>query len=114
MSEAAEGKQADQGEMNAVVMGKMVKVMPFFMFFIMLNLPGALALYYAVSNLVAVAQQHYILKKDVEEMEQIADEPLKTVGKKATAKARAKTATEGNIIRITAKDTAPKKLKKKR
>jgi len=114
MSEAADGKQADQSEMNAVVMGKMTKIMPFFMFFIMLNLPGALALYYAVSNMVAVAQQHYILKKDVEEMEEIADEPSKTVGKKATAKARAKVATEGNVIRITAKDTAPKKLKKKR
>ena len=117
MSEAAEGKQADQSEMNAVVMGKMVKVMPFFMFFIMLSLPGALALYYAVSNLVAVAQQHYILKKDVEEMEEIADNSQpseKTVGKKATAKARAKAASEGNVIRITAKDTAPKKLKKKR
>lgn len=114
MSEAAEGKQADQSEMNAVVMGKMVKVMPFFMFFIMLNLPGALALYYAVSNLVAVAQQHYILKKDVEEMEEIADEPQEPVGKKATAKARAKAANEGNVIRITAKDTAPNKLKKKR
>jgi YidC/Oxa1 family membrane protein insertase len=113
MSEAAEGKKADQSEMNAIVTGKMIKFLPFLMLIIMLNLPGALALYYAVSNIVAVFQQHYILKKDVQEMEAIAEEAPKTVGKKATAKARAKVATEGNIIRITAKDSRPNKTGKK-
>ena len=113
MAEAADGKQADQSEMNAVVMGKMTKIMPFFMLFIMLNLPGALALYYAVSNIVAVIQQHHILKQDVEEMEEMVDNEPKAVGKKATAKARAKAASEGNVIRIVAKDTSPKKLNKK-
>lgn len=113
MTEAADGKQADQGEMNAVVMGKMMKVLPFFMLFVMLSLPGALALYYAVSNIVAVIQQHYILKQDVDEMEHIAEEVVPKAGKKATAKARAKEATEANIIRITAKDGAPKKSKNK-
>jgi YidC/Oxa1 family membrane protein insertase len=113
MTEAADGKQADQSEMNAVVMGKMTKILPFFMLFIMLNLPGALALYYAVSNLVAVVQQNYILKKDAEEMDEIADDQPKTVGKKATAKARAKVATEANITRIVAKDTASNKQIKK-
>ena len=113
MAEAADGKQADQGEMNAVVMGKMTNIMPFFMLFIMLNLPGALALYYAVSNIVAVIQQHYILKQDVEEMEEMVDNEPKAISKKATAKARAKVATEGNIIRIVAKDTNPSKFNKK-
>jgi len=113
MSEAADGKQADQGEMNAIVMNKMVKILPFFMLFIMLNLPGALALYYAMSNLVAVLQQHYILKSDVEEMEEIADEPIKKTGKKATAKAREKSAKEANIIRIKAKDNNSGNIKKK-
>jgi YidC/Oxa1 family membrane protein insertase len=112
MSEAAEGKTADQSEMNAIVMGKMTKVLPFFMLFVMINLPGALALYYATSNLVAVLQQRSILKKDEVEMEEIADEVIPaTVPKKATAKARAKAATEGNVIRITAKDTAKRKGK---
>lgn len=108
MSEAADGKQADQSEMNAIVMGKMVKVLPFFMFFIMISVPGALALYYAVSNLVAVAQQSYLLKKDEEELEEIADEAPKTPGKKATAKARAKAATPATVTRIKAKDTSKK------
>lgn len=117
MQEAADGKQADQGEMNAIVMGKMMKFLPIMMFFIMINLPGALALYYTVSNLVAVLQQHKILKQDSEEMIKIADEttPIKKGGgKKATAKARAKIAPEGTTItRIVAKDTSPKKSKKK-
>ena len=34
MAEAAEGKQADQSEMNAIVMRKMTKILPIFMFFI--------------------------------------------------------------------------------
>lgn len=108
MSEAAEGKQADQGEMNAIVMGKMIKILPIFMFFIMISVPGALALYYAVSNMVAVAQQSYLLKQDEEELEEIADEPVKKPVKKATAKAREKVAKEASVTRVVAKDTKKK------
>lgn len=113
MSEAANGKQADQSELNAVMMGKMTKILPFFMFLVMINLPGALTLYYATSNAFAAIQQHYLLKKDTEELEELAEEPDKKPGKKATAKARAKEAreakvTETHITRITAKDTKKK------
>jgi YidC/Oxa1 family membrane protein insertase len=117
MSEAADGKKADQSEMNAVVMGKMMKVLPFFMFFIMVTVPGALALYYAVSNIVAVAQQSYLLKKDSTEMDEIADEvSVKPAAhKKATAKAREKTAKTAKVTptvtRIKAKDTSKKARK---
>ena len=114
MSEAADGKKADQSEMNAVVMGKMMKVLPFFMFFIMVTVPGALALYYAISNIVAVAQQSYLLKKDFTEMDHVADEVSvkPAANKKATAKAREKTAKVAKVTptvtRITAKDTNKK------
>lgn len=114
MAEASEGKPADQAELNAVMMGKMTKFLPFFMLFIMLGLPGALALYYATSNMFAAVQQHYILKRDAKEMDEIAGEIIpKTIGKKATAKAREKVAREAivtkpNITRITAKDTPHK------
>jgi YidC/Oxa1 family membrane protein insertase len=111
MAEAADGKQADQSEMNAIVMGKMTKVLPFFMFFIMISVPGALALYYAVSNLVAVAQQGYLLKKDEEEMEEIADEPSLAPSKKATAKAREKAAKTATVTKIKASDTKKKEKK---
>ena len=107
MAEAAEGKQADQAEMNAVMMGKMTKVLPIFMFFVMISVPGALALYYAVSNLVAVGQQSYLLKQDEDELEEIAEEPPKP-GKKATAKARQKVASEASVVRITANDKGKK------
>lgn len=115
LAEAGEGKQPDQAELNAVMMTKMVKFLPFLMFFIMITLPGALALYYVTSNIFAAIQQHFILKRDAEEMDKIADLPVKGSGKKATAKARAKDAREAevtkaksgpNITRITAKDTA--------
>lgn len=107
MSEAASGKQADQSEMNAIVMGKMTKVLPLFMFFIMISVPGALALYYAVSNLVAVAQQSYLLKQDEQELEEIAEEKPKP-GKKATAKAREKEAQSATVTRVVAKDVKKK------
>lgn len=102
MAEAAEGKQADQAEMNAIVMGKMIKFLPIMMFFIMISIPGAIALYYGVSNIVAVMQQTYLLRKDVDELEEIAEEPVQAT-KKATAKAREKAAREANVVRIKAK-----------
>lgn len=106
MKEASEGKDADQSEMNAIVMSKMIKVLPFFMFFVMVTVPGALALYYAVSNIVAVAQQSYLLKKDEDELEEIAEEAPKKPIKKATAKAREKAAKTATVTRIKAKDSS--------
>lgn len=117
LAEAGEGKQPDQAELNAVMMGKMIKFLPFMMFFIMLSLPGALALYYATSNIFAAIQQHYLLKRDAEEMDHLADLQIKKAGKKATAKARAREAREAetvkpskavNVTRISAKDTPRK------
>ena len=107
MKEAAEGKQSDPADMSAAMMRNMVKIMPIMMFFIMVNLPGALALYYTVSNLIATAQQHYLLNKDTEEMEEIAEEVIEKeetrAKRQASAKKRAGAAKEGNITRIKAK-----------
>jgi YidC/Oxa1 family membrane protein insertase len=119
LAEAGEGKQPDQAELNAVMMGKMVKFLPIMMFVIMVTLPGALALYYVTSNIFAAIQQHFLLKRDAEEMDQIADLPVKSTGKKATAKAREKVAREATvtkeptITRIKAKDTPRKEKKEK-
>ncbi|UTX51373.1 membrane protein insertase YidC [Candidatus Saccharibacteria bacterium TM7i] len=121
LAEAGEGKQPDQAELNAVMASKMIKFLPFMMFFIMMSLPGAIGLYYVTSNLFAAIQQHFLLKRDVEEMEELADKQIKKEGKKATAKARAKQAREAAVVksgkksetkvtRITAKDT-PRKSK---
>lgn len=124
LAEAGEGKQPDQAELNAVMMSKMIKFLPIMMFFIMVSLPGALALYYVTSNVFAAIQQHFLLKRDAEEMDELADREMRKQerksGKKATAKARAREARkaetvkgtkEPNITRITAKDTPTKKEK---
>lgn len=107
MAETASGKETDPSEMSAAMMNNMMKIMPIMMFFIMVSLPGALALYYTVSNIVAVAQQHYLLNKDAEELDELADEVVNTSSTKSVAKAkdRAKKASEANITRIVAKDT---------
>lgn len=112
MAEAAEGKQPDQAELNAVMMSKMIKILPIMMLIIMVSLPGALALYYATSNIFAALQQAYLLRKDAREMDALADKEIKKEGKKATAKARAKQAREGEVTKVTrikAKDDTPKK-----
>ena len=102
LAEAGQGKEADQAELNAIVMRKMTKVMPVFLFFVMVSLPGALALYMATGNIVAYFQNASILKKDEQEMEALSAETTQK-GKKS-AKQRAKNATEAKITKITAKD----------
>ena len=102
LAEAGQGKEADQAELNAIVMRKMTKVMPVFLFFVMVSLPGALALYMATGNIVAYFQNASILKKDEQEMEVLSVE-ITQKGKKS-AKQRAKNATEAKITKITAKD----------
>ena len=113
LMEAGDGKNADQTEVNAIVTRKMMKIMPMFMFLIMISLPGALALYMATSNIAAYIQNAIILKQDGTEMQQIADEKrsLKSTSrstgsakKPKAASQRAATATEANITRIKAKD----------
>lgn len=102
LSEAATGKEAEQSEINAIVMRKMMKFMPVMLFMVIINLPGALALYMAVANIAAYAQNAIILKKDQAEMEEIAKKPATKV--KKTASERAKNAKGANITRIKAKD----------
>lgn len=101
MAEAANGKEPDQSELNAVMMSKMVKILPIMMLFIMIGLPGALALYYATSNIFASIQQYYLLKKDEKEMDALATKEIKREGKKATAKARAKVAQAAEVTKVT-------------
>ena len=95
MAEAANGKEADQSEINAAVMRKMTVLLPFMMVFIMLGLPGALALYYAVTTLVAVLQQHILLSRNEQEMEDIAtDKPVKSAKRRTEQAKEAQTVDE--------------------
>lgn len=103
LAEAGQGKEADQAEMNAIMMRKMTKFMPIFLFFIMISLPGAIALYIATGNIVAYFQNTTILKKDKDEMMAISSEKAKSSVKKTT-KQRVSGATEAKITKIKAKD----------
>lgn len=94
----ANGTSVDQAEVSAVVSNKMIVILPFITLFISLYLPGALVLYFVVSSLVAVIQQHIILREDVEEMETIASAADRPTPRGVTAQKRADTAREAEVI----------------
>jgi membrane protein insertase Oxa1/YidC/SpoIIIJ len=73
MKDAANGKEADQNEINAVAQGQMTWMMPLMMLMIMINLPGALVFYYLLNNLITIGIQKVILSRDYTEMEAAAD-----------------------------------------
>lgn len=115
-AEAAAGKEPDPTAMSNAMMGGMMKFMPIMMFFIMISLPGALALYYTASNIIALVQQHHLLSKDTQEMDEIASEVIeskKTTKAATSSAARTKGAKEAKITRIKANDTRKVKRKKK-
>lgn len=102
LNEASQGKEADQAELNAIVMRKMMKLMPIMLFMVMISLPGALALYMAIGNIAAYAQNTIILKQlDADESLQPQQTKVSSGAKKAAS--RAATATEARITRIKAK-----------
>ena len=108
LAEAEKGKEPDQAELNAIVMRKMMKFMPAFLFFVMISLPGALALYMMISNLVAFVQNKIILGEDQEELSEIAQAGKSQKSNKSNktkqAKKRASEAKEAKVTRIKAKD----------
>ena len=108
LAEAENGKEPDQAELNAIVMRKMMKFMPAFLFFVIISLPGALALYMMISNLVAFVQNKIILGEDEEELSKIAQAGKSQKSNKSNktkqAKKRVSEAKEAKITRIKAKD----------
>lgn len=71
LSEAGQGKHADQSEVNAAVGRGTMFLIPFFVFIVGLHLAAALPLYWLASSAVALIQQHKILKEDVVEAEAV-------------------------------------------
>lgn len=76
MKDAANGKEADQDEINAIAQSQMTWMTPVMMLMIMINLPGALVLYYLLNNVITVAIQKIILSRDYTEMEAAADKRI--------------------------------------
>jgi YidC/Oxa1 family membrane protein insertase len=105
LKDAGKGKQADQSEVNAAVMGSTKYLIPATIFLFTVNIASALSLYWFTSGLVAYIQQSIVLRSDETEMESIADgdKPIKKDVKKIpeaevvdrpVQKARAKKATK--------------------
>ena len=76
MRDAADGKEANQDDINAVAQSQMTYMMPIMMLFIMINLPGALVFYYLLNNVITVFLQKVILNRNYTEMEAAADKKI--------------------------------------
>ncbi len=110
IKEAQNGKEPDQSDMNVMMTGSMSKMMPIMMFMIMINLQGALVLYYFLSNLITVVQQKIIFAKSGEEMEIATDKAIvKELNKIQEAKVIENKKTGTKITRISAKDNKRRK-----
>ena len=118
--EAKEGKELQDSDISNMTTGQMNKMMPIMMFIIMVNLHGALAFYYFLSNIITILQQKFILSKVRDDMDDNTDKAIlkelkKTEGgknmrgkiKEAEVVTNKKTGTK--ITRIRASD-----IKKKR
>jgi len=103
MREAADGKEASRDEINAVAQSQTTYMMPFMMLFIMINLPGALVMYYFLSNLITVFIQKIILSKKLEQMEEAADKKVLKELRDATKKIK-----EAEIVEDNTKITTTK------
>ena len=110
IKEVEAGKEIDQAEINNLTTGQMSKMMPIMMFLIMINLHGALAFYYFLSNIITVLQQKLVLKKVEREIDDSTDravlKELKNI-KEAEVVENKKTGTK--ITRISAKDIKRKR-----
>lgn len=77
LKQANSGEPADQSEVNAAVGRTTMYFLPIMIFIFTVGLPAALSLYWLTSGVVAFIQQSIILRRDEEEMEEIADKPGK-------------------------------------
>ena len=110
MNEAAQGKEADQTEINQIVSRQMSIMLPAMMFMVMVNFYGALTFYYFVTNLIQIAQQKYIFDIDKKELEEIASEKSNKLKNAKEAKiVDGAPKKSGNVRRIKAKDNRRKK-----
>ncbi|MEK7602634.1 MAG: YidC/Oxa1 family membrane protein insertase, partial [Patescibacteria group bacterium] len=73
LKEASQGKQAEQGEVNAAVGNFTRFLLPGMIVLFTVNIASALSLYWLTSGLVAYWQQSRVLNQDEAEMEAVAD-----------------------------------------
>ncbi len=102
LKDAGDGKQADQGEVNAAVGRSTRYLLPVMIFLFTVNIASALSLYWLTGGIVAYIQQALVLRKDETEMEAIADgKPSKDVA----------AIPEAEIVKQPSKKSSPKSKK---
>lgn len=79
LREAGQGKQAEQGEINAAIGRGSRYLIPGMIFLFTVSIPAALSLYWLTGGIVAIIQQGRVLKQDETEMEAIADKGEKKI-----------------------------------
>ncbi len=110
VKEAKAGKELDNNDVSAMTTGQMGKMMPLMMFLIMINLHGALAFYYFLSNVITIFQQKVVFAKAREEMDDNTDKAIvKELKKIQEAKIVENKKTGTKITRISAKDNKKKR-----
>ena len=76
IKDAKAGKELDDSEINGITSNQMTKMMPIMMFLIMINLHGALAFYYFLSNILTIVQQKIIFSMARDEMDNATDKAM--------------------------------------
>ncbi|MBQ3353014.1 YidC/Oxa1 family membrane protein insertase [Candidatus Saccharibacteria bacterium] len=120
LKDAKAGKEIDESEISNMSTAQMGKMMPVMMFVIMINLHGALAFYYFLSNIFTILQQKIIYARLRDDMDDNTDKAIlkelkktesgkKIRGKIKEAEVVKNKKTGTKITRISAKD-----IKKKR
>jgi len=110
IKDAEAGKDINQSEITAMSTRQMSVMMPMMMFLIMINLHGALAFYYFLSNLLTVIQQKVVLSKARSDMDDMTDKTiLKELKHIQEAEVIENKKTGTKITRISAKDNKKKR-----
>lgn len=120
LRDAKEGKDIDDSDVSAMSTAQMGKMMPLMMFIIMINLHGALAFYYFLTNVLTIVQQKLIFAKARDEMDNNTDKAMlkelkktesgrKMRGKIKEAEVVENKKTGTKITRISARDTKKKR-----
>ena len=76
IKEAKDGKELDDADISNMTTNQMGKMMPIMMFIIMINLHGALAFYYFLSNIFTILQQKLIFAKVRDDMDDNTDRAI--------------------------------------
>ena len=110
LQEAKEGKEIDDSEISNLTTGQMSKMMPIMMFVIMINLHGALAFYYFLSNIITIIQQKIIYARARDDMDDATDKAMtRELNKIQEAEVIENKKTGTKITRISARNNKKKR-----